>query len=93
MTVSLLVKKQLYYGQMAVTKISGFKDELTGAIITNAFTLGIFDPDDVVNNWKEIKSEAEIPTQPLIRAQGLWVGSTQFSKAFQKSSYFRPLSY
>ena len=42
MTVSLHVERQLFFGQLPVPHISGFKDELSDAIISNAFTVGIF---------------------------------------------------
>ncbi|HEY5410871.1 MAG TPA: restriction endonuclease, partial [Caulobacteraceae bacterium] len=50
-TASIYVERTLHFGQLPLARMSGFKDELTGAIITNAFTTGIFDADDVVRNW------------------------------------------
>ncbi len=32
---------------MPITQISGFKDELSGGVITNAFTLGILSAEEV----------------------------------------------
>lgn len=69
--VGLYVTRQLYFGNIPITKISGFKDELSGAVITNAFTTGIFDPDDVEKNWQKINSESDVKIPVLIRLQGL----------------------
>ena len=51
--------KQLYYGQLPVPRISGFKDELSGLVITNAFEVGLLDPDTVERDWKAIADELE----------------------------------
>jgi hypothetical protein len=71
LTVSLLVRSQLYYGQTPVPHVSGFLDQLSGKIITNAFTVGMLDPDDVEKNWLRIGSEADAPVRPVIRFVGL----------------------
>jgi hypothetical protein len=71
LTVSLFVERQLFFGQLPISKISGFRDELSGAIITNAFTTGILDVNDVINNWQKIASEDELPMKPMMRLQGL----------------------
>ncbi len=75
MYVSLRVERQIYFGQFPITQISGFKDELSGGIITNAFTVGILDPDEVDRNWKKINTEEEAPIEPVIYLTGLvgWV--------------------
>ncbi len=75
MYVSLRVERQIYFGQFPITQISGFKDELSGGIITNAFTVGILDPDEVDRNWKKIDTEEEAPIEPVIYLTGLvgWV--------------------
>jgi hypothetical protein len=71
LTVSLRVEQQLFFGEVPIDKISGFRDELSGAIITNAFTTGIFDADEVWNRWKRITSMNELPTQPMFALRGL----------------------
>ncbi len=75
MSVSLHVKRQLYFGQFPVLQISGFKDELLGGIITNAFTVGILSPDEVERDWQKIDTEEEAPIHPVISLTGLvgWV--------------------
>jgi hypothetical protein len=71
LSISLLVKSTLYYGFIPVQKLSGFKDELSETIITNAFSIGLIDPNEVEKTWKRIESEAELPMQVLLRLTGL----------------------
>lgn len=75
MYVSLHVESHLYFGQFPIRQISGFKDELSGGVITNAFTVGILSPDEVEQNWALISSADEAPIDPVITLTGLvgWV--------------------
>ena len=68
---NIMVERQLFFGQVPIAKLSGFKDWLSGKIITNAFTTGIFDLNDVLANWREIESEKEITTPVLFTLTGL----------------------
>ena len=74
-TVSLLVQKELYFGQFPITQLSGFKDELRGGIITNAFTVGLLSPEEVERNWKRIADVDEAPIKPVVTLTGLecWI--------------------
>jgi hypothetical protein len=63
-SVSLLVRRELFFGQLPVPRVSGFKDEFSGKIITNAFTIGLLDPDEVARSWLRIASDAEAPLDP-----------------------------
>jgi hypothetical protein len=71
LTVSFMVKQTLYYGHIPIEQLSGFKDELSGSIITNAFTIGMIDPNVVENSWTPLKSADELPTPVLLRLTGL----------------------
>ena len=71
LTVSLFVKQQLYYGQLPVPHISGFKDELSGLVIANAFEVGILDPNEIEKDWLKINSDADSPVEPVIKLIGL----------------------
>jgi hypothetical protein len=71
LTVSLLVQSQLYYGQLPVPHMSGFQDQLSGKIITNAFTVGVLDPEEVEQKWLKIDQESDAPVHPTIRLVGL----------------------
>lgn len=71
LTVSLLVESHLFFGNLPLEKISGFRDELSGQVITNAFTTGIFNPDEVWEKWTRISNEDEVPATPVLRLTGL----------------------
>lgn len=71
LTASVFVERKLYYGQLPVPRISGFKDELSGKVITNAFTVGILDPAEVEREWLEIKDDSDLPMPPLLTLVGL----------------------
>ena len=75
LSVSLRVERQLYFGQFPIRQISGFKDEISGGVIANAFTLGILSPDEVEQNWQKLNTEEEAPIRPVISLTGLvcWV--------------------
>ncbi len=75
LSVTLHVERQLYFGQFPINQISGFKDELSGGIIVNAFTVGILSPDEVERDWRKIDTEEEAPIKPVISLTGLvgWV--------------------
>ena len=68
---SLWVTKKTYFGQMPISKISGFKDEQTGAVITNAFTVGLASPDEVAQTWQIINEGEALPSTPVIKVTGL----------------------
>ena len=74
-TVSLLVQKELYFGQFPITQLSGFKDELRGGIITNTFTVGLLSPDEVERNWKRIADVDEASVKAVVTLMGLecWI--------------------
>lgn len=75
MCVSLHVESELYYGQFPIQQISGFKDELSGGVIANAFTVGLLSPDEVQRAWTRISSIEDAPIEPVIALTGLvgWV--------------------
>lgn len=68
LTVNLIVEQEIYFGSLPIEKVSGFRDELgSGALITNSFTTGIFDPIAARESWTRLNEEAEAPTRPVIR--------------------------
>jgi hypothetical protein len=70
-SVSLIVRLQLYFGQLPVPRVSGFKDEFSGKVITNAFQIGLLDADEVERDWLKINAETEAPIKPVIWVTGL----------------------
>jgi hypothetical protein len=73
--VGLQVTRELYFGQQSIKKISGFKDEIKGGIIANAFQFGMLDPEEVEKFWTKIEKEDDAPIRPVISMTGLvaWV--------------------
>jgi Restriction endonuclease len=71
LTVSLWVTQKQFFGEMPVSKVSGFKDEQTGLVFTNAFTVGLVSPEEVVNTWREIKKDEDLPIEPVLKISGL----------------------
>ncbi|WP_292235178.1 restriction endonuclease [Mesorhizobium sp.] len=66
-----IVTRQLYFGQYPIKKISGFKDEIAGGVIANAFTVGLLDPEHVEHQWKKLDDESEAPIVPVLKLTGL----------------------
>jgi len=64
--VSIYVDRELYFGQLPVPQISGFKDEFTGKVITNSFQVGMLDPEVISHDWARIESEDKAPIAPVI---------------------------
>lgn len=60
------VQRELFYGLFPITRISGFKDEIRGGIITNAFEVGILSPEEIEADWQRIEKEADAPIHPVL---------------------------
>lgn len=71
LTVSLTVKQRLYFGYVPIERLRGLRDEQTGLVHANAFTVGGLDPIRVQNDWAKIADEQELPIQPVMRVLGL----------------------
>lgn len=69
-TVDTFVKAEIYYGQLPVPKMSGFRNELSGMTISNAFTVGILSPEEVEKDWLKIDSIEDAPVKPVIVLTG-----------------------
>lgn len=75
LTATMLITSDLYFGQLPVPKISGFKDELRGHVITNAFAVGILDPDEIERDWLKIEHRKDAPVKPVLELRGVvcWI--------------------
>ena len=69
--VNIVVREQLFSGQLPILEMSGFKDEMTGHVITNAFSIGLLDPEEIERDWSPIRDENELTIKPVIRLQGV----------------------
>ena len=67
----LLIEQRFFYGQLPVPQISGFKDEMSGHVITNAFSIGLLDPNSIEREWQQIATEADAPVTPVIALRGV----------------------
>lgn len=72
LTVALHIKQDLYLGHLPVEDINGLHDEHSGAIVTNAFTLGGLNPDVVEKSWEKIKDPNSIEFEPLLKVVGYY---------------------
>lgn len=70
-TADILVSQQLRVGKISIAKMSGFRDGLSGRIITNAFTTGILDPNEIIDSWEIVEDEEALESLPAIRLTGL----------------------
>lgn len=71
LTARLELQSQLFLGQLPISEMSGFKDELSGQIITNAFTVGILDPEVIARDWHPINDTSDLKAKAVIHLQGL----------------------
>lgn len=67
----LQVERQLYYGPLPLTKVSGFWDHQIGRLITNAFTANIISPEEVERDWLKISAIEDAPLEPVFTIRGL----------------------
>lgn len=70
LTVGLFVKQDLYLGHLPIEDINGLKDEHSGAIVTNAFTLGGLNPEVVERTWKQVEDISTLDFEPIFRVIG-----------------------
>lgn len=71
LTVSLLVKRQRYFGHVPITELHGLRNEQTGLIITNAFKVQLLDHIAVQNHWLKLGDDEEPPTPVSLLVHGL----------------------
>jgi hypothetical protein len=71
LTASLLVTRVMYFGQVDIKQMSGFIDEHSGLVHTNAFTTGAIDPKEVQRNWTKLDEGEQPPRVPVLQIRGL----------------------
>lgn len=69
--ISLHVKRQRYFGHVPIAELHGLKDEQTGLVITNAFSIQLLDHIAVQNHWLRLGEDEEPPTPPGLLVHGL----------------------
>lgn len=70
LTVGLSVKQNLYLGHLPIEDINGLKDEHTGRVVTNAFTTGILNPDEVEKTWRKVENINSLEFEPIFKVIG-----------------------
>lgn len=69
--VEIRVSRQLFYGQVPISKISGFIDEKTQLLHTNGFVVNIVSPQIVFEEWQKVESTDQLPAKPVLEFNGL----------------------
>ena len=69
--LNLLVESRLYFGELPIQKLSGFKDELTGKTLSRGFTTEMIDVIDVQNNWERINSLNDLAVKPMLTLEAI----------------------
>jgi hypothetical protein len=64
--LNLRVEQELYFGQLPISKVMGFRDEATGQIITRGFTTGFVDPIEMRKTWLRINDRSDAPYPPMM---------------------------
>jgi len=72
LTIGLHVKQNLYLGHLPVKEINGLKDEHTGKVVTNAFTMGGLNPEEVEKTWKRVEDINSLDFEPILSVVGYY---------------------
>jgi hypothetical protein len=64
--LNLVIESRLYFGELPLKELSGFKDEITGRTITRGYITKDLDVEDVQKNWRRINSIEELAVKPLL---------------------------
>ena len=70
LTVGLFVKQNLYLGHLPIDDINGLKDEHTGYVVTNAFTTGSLNSDEVEKTWRKVEDINSLEFEPIFKVIG-----------------------
>ncbi|MFX0202345.1 MAG: restriction endonuclease [Candidatus Hodarchaeota archaeon] len=63
---NFIIEKRLYFGTLPLAEISGFKDEIKGAVVTKGFTTSRLDTIEVEKDWQRIDSLDEFTAKPFM---------------------------
>ncbi len=62
----IVIIQRLFYGELPLIKMSGLRDEYTGAILTPGFTTDYLDNEVVEKTWTQIKSVEDLAIKPFM---------------------------
>jgi hypothetical protein len=69
--VNIIVESKLYFGQLPLTRVKGFRDEYSGCLLTRELTTDWLDAREVEKNWRRLEKENEIAITPLFKLTAL----------------------
>lgn len=64
--MNINVREKLYFGQLQLIDIKGFRDEHTGAIATRGFTTEFLNVKKVERQWTEMTDARDLSVRPLL---------------------------
>lgn len=64
--VNLLIEQEFRFGQLPISDVSGFRDEIGGGVITRGFTTGNFNPIVARETWLKIETREAAPYPPMM---------------------------
>ncbi len=68
---NIIVESRLYFGQLPLTTVKGFRDEYTGRLLTRELITGWLDAGEVEKSWRRLEKENEIAITPLFKLTAL----------------------
>lgn len=60
------VARTLFFGRLRLEEIQGFKNEITGELITKGFTTASLNHEEVEKTWQRIESKDVLAVEPVI---------------------------
>jgi hypothetical protein len=66
-TATITTKRNWYFGNLPLAKISGFKDEIEGGLVTKGFTTAVMDIVEIQESWQRLGSVDELAVKPVLR--------------------------
>ncbi len=64
--VNASVGEKLYFGQLPLSEVKGFSDEVSGDFLTSGFTTGPMNPYKMEKDWEQIASMEQLAVKPII---------------------------
>jgi len=70
-TANIIVEQKLFFGQLPLTEVKGFRDEYTDHLLTPGFTTDWLNAAEVERNWRRLETEDEIAITPFFKLEAL----------------------
>jgi len=65
-SADITVERKLYFGYLPLVKVSGFKDEVQGSLVTKGFTTDVINLVNIQKSWEKIESQDELAVKPVM---------------------------